>query len=121
MVRLTPEQVQFYRDNGYILLKGAIKGKDLEVLSREYDNLFKRKNESKTESAWVGRVHNHRISDSPYTVSSFDSSHINYAGYDISHFINFIYKYRFTNHYSLAVIFFCYIIFIIVYYIFIIK
>ncbi|XP_038206824.1 phytanoyl-CoA dioxygenase, peroxisomal-like [Zerene cesonia] len=54
MVRLTKEQVQFYKDNGYIHLKKLIKGKELERLSEEYDNLFKLKQDNKIDAAWVG-------------------------------------------------------------------
>ncbi|XP_052744095.1 probable alpha-ketoglutarate-dependent hypophosphite dioxygenase isoform X2 [Bicyclus anynana] len=68
MVRLTREQIQFYKDNGYIHLKGLIRGKELQRVSEEYDSLFKRKNSEKTESSWVGSDDTFRESDSPYTM-----------------------------------------------------
>ena len=71
MVRLTKEQVQFYKDNGYIHLKNLIKGEELKRVSEEYDDLFKRKNQAKTESSWVGSDDTFRASDSPYTVRFF--------------------------------------------------
>ncbi|XP_038206881.1 phytanoyl-CoA dioxygenase, peroxisomal-like [Zerene cesonia] len=54
MVRLTKAQIQFYKDNGYLHLKNLIKGRELERLSEEYDNLFQRKKDSALESSWVG-------------------------------------------------------------------
>lgn len=68
MVRLTKEQIQFYKDNGYIHLKKLIKEEELRRVSQEYDNLFRRKNREKTESSWVGSDDTFRESDSPYTV-----------------------------------------------------
>lgn len=68
MVRLTKEQIQFYKDNGYIHLKKLIKGREFQRISEEYDDLFRRKNQAKTESSWVGSDNTFRESDSPYTV-----------------------------------------------------
>ncbi|KAM3955877.1 phytanoyl-CoA dioxygenase, peroxisomal [Aphomia sociella] len=68
MVRLTEEQKQFYKDNGYLVLKNLIPEDELNTLSREYDELFYRKNQQKMESSWVGSDANDRKSDSPYTV-----------------------------------------------------
>ncbi|VVC86490.1 phytanoyl-CoA dioxygenase, peroxisomal-like [Leptidea sinapis] len=79
MGRLTAEQLKFYKDNGYIVLKKLIKGKELERLSEEYDNLFRRKNEAKTESSWVGSDESHRESDSPYTVKGIHNLQYHHA------------------------------------------
>ncbi|CAG4984234.1 unnamed protein product [Colias eurytheme] len=79
MGRLTKEQKQFYEENGYIVLKKLIKGKELERLSEEYDKLFKRKNDGKLESSWVGSEENHRASDSPYTVKGIHNLQMHHA------------------------------------------
>ncbi|CAK1553344.1 unnamed protein product [Leptosia nina] len=79
MSRLREEQVQFYRDNGYIVLKNLVKGKELQRLTEEYDDLFRRKNEAKTESSWVGSEQNHRVSDSPYTVKGIHNLQMHHA------------------------------------------
>ncbi|XP_072930227.1 probable alpha-ketoglutarate-dependent hypophosphite dioxygenase isoform X2 [Epargyreus clarus] len=55
-------------DNGFVQLKNLIPKKEFEELSLEYDRLFKRKNEAKTESSWVGSDDSNRQSDSPYSV-----------------------------------------------------
>ncbi|XP_041969170.1 phytanoyl-CoA dioxygenase, peroxisomal-like [Aricia agestis] len=78
-MRLTNEQKQFYKENGYIHLKKVIKGKLLEDVSREYDDLFWRKNEDKTESSWVGTEETHRVSNSPYTVKGIHNLQMNHA------------------------------------------
>ncbi|XP_026748432.2 phytanoyl-CoA dioxygenase, peroxisomal-like [Galleria mellonella] len=68
MVRLTEEQKQFYKSNGYIILKNLISEKELDTISREYDEVFERKNRENIESSWVGKDAEDRKSDSPYTV-----------------------------------------------------
>lgn len=68
MGRLTPEQKQFYKDNGFILLKNLISEKELSRVIDEYDKLFKRKNQETMENSWVGKNEDNRKSDSPYTV-----------------------------------------------------
>ncbi|XP_045777079.1 phytanoyl-CoA dioxygenase, peroxisomal-like [Maniola jurtina] len=79
MVRLTKEQIQFYKDNGYIHLKKLIKGRELQRVSEEYDNLFRRKNAEKTESSWVGSDDTFRESDSPYTVKGIHNLQMHHA------------------------------------------
>lgn len=69
MVRLTEEQKKFYKENGFIHLKKLIKDGELKTLSQEYDDLFRRKNQQKIESLWVGGDDNFRETGSPYTVS----------------------------------------------------
>ncbi|CAH0400391.1 unnamed protein product [Chilo suppressalis] len=68
MGRLTVEQKEFYKENGYILLKDLIPSEHLLQISEEYDSLFKRKNQEKMESSWVGSDVNDRKTDSAYTV-----------------------------------------------------
>ncbi|XP_075976586.1 phytanoyl-CoA dioxygenase, peroxisomal-like [Anticarsia gemmatalis] len=68
MVRLTAEQKQFYKDNGYILLKNLLSEKELSQVIDEYDKLFKRKNLETMENSWVGKNKDNRKSNSPYTV-----------------------------------------------------
>ncbi|CAH2046117.1 unnamed protein product, partial [Iphiclides podalirius] len=79
MGRLTPEQKRFYKENGYILIKNPFKEEELNRLSEEYDNLFRRKNESKTESSWVGSDENHREVGSPYTVKGIHNVQMHHA------------------------------------------
>lgn len=70
MVRLTKEQKEFYKKNGYILLKNLVCDEELDRISEEYDELFQRKNQEKMESSWVGSDANDRKSDSAFTVSN---------------------------------------------------
>lgn len=69
MTRLTEQQKQFYKDNGYILLKNLIDDKELARVTDEYEKLFKRKNLENMENSWVGKSEENRKTDSPYTVS----------------------------------------------------
>ncbi|CAF4797067.1 unnamed protein product [Pieris macdunnoughi] len=79
MGRLSQDQIQFFKDNGYIILKKLVQGKELQRITEEYDNLFHRKNESKMESSWVGSEKNHRASDSPYTVKGIHNLQMHHA------------------------------------------
>lgn len=71
MTRLTAEQKLFYKENGYIVLKKLMSDEDISTISKDYDELFKRKNQEKMESSWVGSDENDRKSDSSLTVSVF--------------------------------------------------
>lgn len=71
MGRLTMNQKQFYKENGYIVLKDLVPPEELETMSEEYDKLFARKNQEKMESSWVGSDENDRQSNSEFTVSRF--------------------------------------------------
>lgn len=71
MTRLTAEQKLFYKENGYIVLKKLMSDEDISTISKDYDELFKRKNQEKMESSWVGSDENDRKSDSSFTVSVF--------------------------------------------------
>lgn len=54
MVRLTKEQKDFYAKNGFIKLSNIYSNEDMDRLSNEYDDLFKRKNIDDMEAAWKG-------------------------------------------------------------------
>ncbi|CAK1583217.1 unnamed protein product [Parnassius mnemosyne] len=79
MVRLTPEQKQFYKDNGYILIKNPFTEEELTRLCNEYENLFQRKNQDKTESSWVGSDDNFRENNGPYTVKGIHNLQMHHA------------------------------------------
>ncbi|XP_047995827.1 probable alpha-ketoglutarate-dependent hypophosphite dioxygenase [Leguminivora glycinivorella] len=70
MVKLTPEQVQFWKDNGYIKLSGIFTKEELEVLSKEYDRLFYLKNNPGMEAAWLGSAMEKATSGENYSVHS---------------------------------------------------
>lgn len=78
MGRLIEEQKQFYKKNGYLVLKGLVPAEELEAISVEYDKLFRRKNQEKMESSWVGSDENDRKNDSEYTVGYLNTC-VNYA------------------------------------------
>ena len=50
------EKIDYYKKNGFLLLKGVLSTKELEELSREYDQLFERKKQenAKLEAMWKG-------------------------------------------------------------------
>ena len=56
MSKLTVEQKEFYKSNGYILLPGLLSSDQLKEVSEEYDALFERKKaeSSKLEAMWTG-------------------------------------------------------------------
>ena len=56
MPKLTFEQIEFYKSNGYILLPGLLSADDLREVSEEYDALFGRKKaeSGKLEAMWTG-------------------------------------------------------------------
>lgn len=54
---LTPEQKQFWEDNGFIKLSNVFSTKEINEISDTYDELFERKyreNLSGLESRWAG-------------------------------------------------------------------
>ncbi|CAH0689951.1 unnamed protein product [Spodoptera exigua] len=79
MGRLTPEQKQFYKDNGYIVLKSVLPENELNAISEEYDKLFARKNQDKMESSWVGSDANDRKSDATQTVKGIHNLQYHHA------------------------------------------
>lgn len=54
MVGLTKEQLASYDENGYIVLDLLTKD-EIEEMSREYDNIFKRKSNFNLEATWKGQ------------------------------------------------------------------
>lgn len=50
---LTPEQKKFYDDNGYVVIDVLTK-EQTDELSRDYDDIFKRKADSNLEATWQG-------------------------------------------------------------------
>ncbi|XP_063240666.1 LOW QUALITY PROTEIN: phytanoyl-CoA dioxygenase, peroxisomal-like [Bacillus rossius redtenbacheri] len=53
---LKKEQVQFYRDNGFIKLENVFSDAEFEVISREYDKVFERKKSQNLEATWKGDI-----------------------------------------------------------------
>ncbi|PSN48716.1 hypothetical protein C0J52_08783 [Blattella germanica] len=53
---LTKEQIQFYKENGYIKLSNIFTEKELQEISDEYDDLFERKQKENAElqAVWKG-------------------------------------------------------------------
>ena len=51
---LTEEQVNFYKENGYLILNDLYSAAEIEECSKEYDALFARKQESNLEATWQG-------------------------------------------------------------------
>ncbi|XP_068619217.1 probable alpha-ketoglutarate-dependent hypophosphite dioxygenase [Battus philenor] len=79
MGRLTAEEKKFYKENGYIILKNIIPEDELAKIIEEYDKLFKRKNQAKLETSWVGSDENFRQTDSPYTVKGIHNLQFHHA------------------------------------------
>lgn len=55
---LTPEQKEFYKENGFVKLSGVFTDKEFQEISDEYDELFTRKqneNMEGLESKWFGK------------------------------------------------------------------
>lgn len=69
MGHLTTKEKEFYKKNGYLVIKDVLSDKELNEISVEYDKLFARKNQEKMESSWTGSDTNDRKTDSDYTVS----------------------------------------------------
>ena len=51
---LTKEQVQFYRDNGYIKLSGIFTEEEINEISEAYNELFARKRGQELQAEWKG-------------------------------------------------------------------
>lgn len=50
---LTPDQKNFYYDNGYIVLD-ILNEEEISELSKEFDTVFQAKAQSKLEATWQG-------------------------------------------------------------------
>ncbi|CAH0593989.1 unnamed protein product [Chrysodeixis includens] len=79
MGRLTQEQKDFYKNNGYIILKNVLLEEDLSAITEEYDKLFARKNQEKMESSWVGTDADDRKNASEFTVKGIHNLQYHHA------------------------------------------
>ncbi|XP_044729875.1 probable alpha-ketoglutarate-dependent hypophosphite dioxygenase [Chrysoperla carnea] len=70
MVRLTKEQKDFYAKNGFIKLSNIYSNEDMDRLSKEYDDLFTRKNIDDMEAAWKGNDMKKQANFINYSVKS---------------------------------------------------
>ena len=54
---LTPKQIQFYKDNGYLLAEGVFTPEEIEECVRETDAMFDRVQQSgrRLEGTWRGK------------------------------------------------------------------
>lgn len=50
---LTPQEVQFYKDNGYIKIN-VLEKAEIDALSEEYDLLFRLQANEDMDSTWIG-------------------------------------------------------------------
>ncbi|KAI5646338.1 phytanoyl-CoA dioxygenase (PhyH) domain-containing protein [Phthorimaea operculella] len=70
MVRLTKEQKQFWKDNGFIKLKNIFTKEEMKTISEEYDRLFRLKNNPGMEAAWEGKEMKEAAKEKDYSVHS---------------------------------------------------
>lgn len=70
MVRLTNEQKQFWKENGFFKLSNILTNKELEVISKEYDRIFRLKNNPGMEAAWEGKEMKEAAKTQDYSVYS---------------------------------------------------
>lgn len=62
-------QLQFYRQNGYIVLDDIFSPAEIEECSREHDALFESKDDSDLEATWKGSWDNGEKTKEPTSVS----------------------------------------------------
>ncbi|OXU28256.1 hypothetical protein TSAR_001084, partial [Trichomalopsis sarcophagae] len=70
---LTPEQKEFYKENGFIKLSGVFSEQEMNEISNEYDDLFNRKQQANMdglEAAWEGDDMKKAANNINYTVKS---------------------------------------------------
>ncbi len=60
---LTSEQLQFYKENGYIILDDLYSVSEIDECSSEYDMLFELKRSSDLEATWKGDWKNAQFDD----------------------------------------------------------
>ncbi|KAI5646348.1 phytanoyl-CoA dioxygenase (PhyH) domain-containing protein [Phthorimaea operculella] len=70
MVKLTKDQVQFYKDNGFIILKNSIDKQQFGRISKEYDRIFNLKRSPAMETSWEGDVIKKAAGNKEYSVDS---------------------------------------------------
>lgn len=51
---LSKVQLQFYRENGYVVMDDIYSAAEIDECSREYDALFESKKNSDLEATWKG-------------------------------------------------------------------
>lgn len=51
---LEEKQLQFYRENGYLILDGLYSDAEIDECSSEYDLVFERMRNSDLEATWKG-------------------------------------------------------------------
>lgn len=51
---LSEAQLQYYKDNGYLLLDNVYTPAEIDECSDEYDTIFELKNKSELEATWKG-------------------------------------------------------------------
>lgn len=69
MVKLTPEQVQFYKENGYIKLSNIFTEKEMDEYSAEYTRIFTLKNNPELETSWITNHVKKLANDEEFSVS----------------------------------------------------
>ncbi|XP_048484567.1 probable alpha-ketoglutarate-dependent hypophosphite dioxygenase [Plutella xylostella] len=70
MVRMTKQQIQSYKDNGFIKLSNIYSEKELQELSEEYNRIFYKKNNPGMEAAWLGDDMKAAVKNKEYSVHS---------------------------------------------------
>lgn len=69
---LTPEQKQFWQENGFIKLTNVFSLKEMNEITDAYDELFERKHRehvAELEAAWIGEDMKKEAGNIDYTVS----------------------------------------------------
>ena len=69
---LTPDQKEFWKENGFIKLGGIFSNKEFEEISNEYNDVFNRKQKDDVdglEAAWIGDDMKKAAQNINYTVN----------------------------------------------------
>ncbi|XP_049874863.1 phytanoyl-CoA dioxygenase, peroxisomal-like [Pectinophora gossypiella] len=86
MVRLTKEKIQFWKDNGFIKLKNILTKQELATISKEYDRIFRLKNNPGMEAAWEGNEMKKAAENNEYSVHSIHNLQFHSAVF--AHFLH---------------------------------
>lgn len=54
MPHLKPEEIKFYKDNGFVKLSNIFSEAEMEEMCKEYNFIFETKNNDEMESSWAG-------------------------------------------------------------------
>lgn len=65
---LTQDQVNFYKENGYVKFR-VFNDKEMDRIEKEYEDLFRRKQNPGMESAWIGEDMVKQAKTTEYSVS----------------------------------------------------